>query len=55
MLLRSACSPMFSFGLFVVLPLLVMFAVTTTAAADDYKPHYAVNPKNPQVFFDITI
>ena len=55
MLLRSACSPMLSFGLFVVLPLLVMFAVTTTAAADDYKPHYAVNPKNPQVFFDITI
>ncbi len=26
-----------------------------TPVADDYKPHHAVNPKNPQVFFDITI
>ena len=24
-------------------------------AADDYKPFHAVNPKNPKVFFDITI
>jgi peptidylprolyl isomerase len=23
--------------------------------ANDYQPHYAVNPKNPQVYFDITI
>jgi peptidylprolyl isomerase len=46
---------MLSFGRFVVLPLLVMLAVTVAAAADDYKPHHAVNPKNPQVFFEITI
>ncbi|MFO0799651.1 MAG: peptidylprolyl isomerase [Gemmataceae bacterium] len=26
-----------------------------TPVADDYKPHHAVNPKNPVVFFDITI
>jgi peptidylprolyl isomerase len=55
MLLRSAGWPTLSFGLFVVLPFLVMFAMTASAAADDYKPHYAVDPKNPQVFFDITI
>jgi len=55
MLLRSAGWPMLSFCLFVVLPCLVMFAMTTAAAADDYKPHYAVDPKNPKVFFDISI
>ena len=55
MLLRETPWPMLSFGLFVVLPLLVMFAVTAAAAADNYKPHHAVNPKNPQVFFEITI
>jgi len=54
-LLRETPWPMLSFGLFVVLPLLVMFAVTAAAAADNYKPHHAVNPKNPQVFFEITI
>ena len=53
MLLRT--TPMLSFGLFVVLPLLVLFAVTAGAVAGDYKPHYPVNPKNPQVFFEITI
>jgi peptidylprolyl isomerase len=53
MLLRTNCWPMMSFC-FLVLPLLVMFAVTATAG-DNYKPHHAVNPKNPQVFFDITI
>ncbi|QDU24212.1 Peptidyl-prolyl cis-trans isomerase A [Urbifossiella limnaea] len=26
-----------------------------TPVADDYKPHHPVNPKNPVVFFDITI
>jgi hypothetical protein len=36
MLLRSAGWPMLSFGFFVVLPFLVMFAMTTAAAADDY-------------------
>jgi peptidylprolyl isomerase len=55
MLLRTTPWPMLSFGRFVVLPLLVMLAVTVAAAADDYKPHHAVNPKNPQVFFEITI
>jgi peptidylprolyl isomerase len=29
--------------------------VTATAAQGDYKPHYAVNAKNPRVFFEITI
>jgi peptidylprolyl isomerase len=61
MLFRAAFSLNLSFGLFVVLslvvlPLLVLFAASSTVTAgDDYKPHYAVNPKNPRVFFDITI
>jgi peptidylprolyl isomerase len=46
---------MLSFALFVVLPVLVMLAVSTAAVADDYKPFHTVNPKNPQVFFEITI
>jgi peptidylprolyl isomerase len=47
---------MLTLGLFSVLPLLVLFAVAaTTGAGGDYKPHHQVNPKNPQVFFDITI
>src|SRR6476620_11204126 len=55
MLFRSAFSPL-SFGLLVVLPLVVVIAVAgTVAAGDDYKPHYPVNAKNPRVFFDITI
>src|SRR5436190_23933178 len=55
-MLRTTCWPMLSFGLLVILPFLVMIAMATTAVADDgYKPHYEVNPKNPQVFFDITI
>jgi peptidylprolyl isomerase len=56
MLLRSTLGPMLPLGLFVVLPLLVLIAVaSTTGAGDNYKPHHAVNPKNPKVFFDITI
>jgi peptidylprolyl isomerase len=55
MLVRSMCWPMLSLGLFVVLPVIVMFAMTTTAGADEYKPHYAVDAKNPKVFFEITI
>src|SRR5579859_5265691 len=48
-------TPMLSFGLFVVLPILVVFAMAVPAVADDYKPFHAVNPKNPQVFFEISI
>jgi len=56
MLFRSTLWPMLSFGFFVLLPVLVLFAVSTTVpAGDNYKPHHAVNPKNPQVFFDMTI
>jgi peptidylprolyl isomerase len=55
MLLRFTLGPMLSLGLFGVLPLLVLFAVASTTGAGDYKPHHAVNPKNPRVFFDITI
>jgi peptidylprolyl isomerase len=51
MLLRS----MLSLGLFAIPPLLVLFAAAVTTGQGDYKPHYAVNPKNPQVFFEITI
>jgi peptidylprolyl isomerase len=55
MLLRSNFWPHLSFGLFVVLPVFMLFATTAAVMADDYKPHHAVNPKNPQVFFEITI
>jgi peptidylprolyl isomerase len=55
MLIRSTLWPMLSVGLFTILPLLVLFAVSSTTGAGDFKPHYAVNPKNPQVFFEITI
>src|SRR5262245_33502460 len=56
MLFRATFSPVLSFGLFVVLSLLFLFApASIVTAGDDYKPHHAVNPKNPLVFFDITI
>src|SRR6478736_2107764 len=56
MLFRATFSPALSFGLFVVLPLLVLFAVAgTVPGGDNYKPHHEVNPKNPRVFFDISI
>jgi peptidylprolyl isomerase len=59
MLFRSPYSPIVSFVVvlsLVVLPLLFLFAAASTVAAgEDYKPHHAVNPKNPRVFFDITI
>jgi peptidylprolyl isomerase len=44
-----------SVGLFMVLPLLFMVAMTVGAAGKEYKPHHAINPKNPKVFFEITI
>jgi peptidylprolyl isomerase len=54
-MLRSTLGPL-SLGLFALLPLLVLFAVAaTTGAGGDYKPFHAVNPKNPKVYFDITI
>jgi peptidylprolyl isomerase len=56
MLFRSICSPILSFGFSVVLLLIFLFAASSTmTAGDGYKPHYAVNPKNPRVYFDITI
>jgi peptidylprolyl isomerase len=56
MLLRSTVGPLLPVALFAVLPLLVMIAMaSTTGAGDNYKPHYEVNPKNPRVFFDISI
>jgi len=45
---------MVSFSLLVVLPVLIMAAAAGPAAAQD-KPHYPVDPKNPQVYFDISI
>src|SRR6516225_7045679 len=56
MRIRSTCWPLLSLGLFVVLAVLLMFAAATAVTAgEDYKPHHTVNPKNPRVFFDITI
>lgn len=45
-----------SFGVLVVLLLLGGIAyVNMASAGNNYKPHHAVNPKNPRVFFDIAI
>ncbi len=54
MLFRSA-RLMPSFGFFAVLPVILMMTATVTATADDYKPHHPINPKNPQVYFDMKI
>jgi peptidylprolyl isomerase len=32
-----------------------VFAVSTASADDGYKPFHEINPKNPKVFFDISI
>src|SRR6185295_17346845 len=55
MLLCTIRWPVWGFGLLLVLPLLLLLAVTGAAVAGDYKPYHAVNSKNPQVFFEITI
>jgi len=45
-----------SSGLLLALPILVLAAAASpTAAQGEYKPHYPVDPKNPQVYFDIAI
>ncbi|HEV3145053.1 MAG TPA: peptidylprolyl isomerase [Gemmataceae bacterium] len=55
MLLRPGLLPVLPVGLLLILAVVVMMAMATSARADDYKPHHAVDPKNPQVFFDISI
>jgi len=55
MLLRPGLLPVLPIALLVILPILVMLAMSAPVRADDYKPHYEVNPKNPQVFFEISI
>jgi peptidylprolyl isomerase len=37
------------------LPVVAALALAGCANAEEYKPHYEVNPKNPQVYFDISI
>src|SRR5262249_40096411 len=49
MLFRPGMLPVLPIGLLVVLPVLVIMAMSSPARADDYKPHHEVNPKNPQV------
>jgi peptidylprolyl isomerase len=50
------CLPLLSFGLFVVIPIVMMAAASGPAGAQGaYKPHHPINPKNPQVYFDISI
>jgi cyclophilin family peptidyl-prolyl cis-trans isomerase len=55
MLLRPGVLPVLPIGLLMILPVLVVMAMSSPARADDYKPHHEVNPKNPKVFFDISI
>lgn len=57
MLLSKNVMALLPLALVLALPLLVLAisAGEATAAADDYKPHHPVDPKNPVVFFDITI
>jgi peptidylprolyl isomerase len=54
-LLARTSWPVVSFGLFVIVPLVVMAAMSGPSGAAEDKPYYPVNPKNPQVFFDIKI
>jgi peptidylprolyl isomerase len=54
-MLSRTCWPLLSFGLLVVVPVIMMAAAAPAGAQDGYKPHYQINPKNPQVYFDITI
>jgi peptidylprolyl isomerase len=52
---QATFSPL-SFSLLVAPVLLVLIAVASMASAgEDYKPHHAVNAKNPRVYFDIMI
>jgi cyclophilin family peptidyl-prolyl cis-trans isomerase len=55
MLFRLGMLPALPIGLLVMIPVFMMMAMSSPARADDYKPHHEVNPKNPQVFFDISI
>jgi peptidylprolyl isomerase len=55
MLLQPEVYCLFLTCLIGILPLLVILGASALGGAAGYKPHHAVNPKNPQVFFDITI
>jgi len=54
-MLSRTCWPLLSFGLLVLVPVIIMASAGPAGAQDGYKPHHAINPKNPQVYFDITI
>src|SRR5262245_38774611 len=54
-MLSRTCWPLISLGLLVVVPVIMMAAAGPAGAQDGYKPHHAINPKNPQVYFDISI
>src|SRR5438876_6146495 len=55
-MISRSCWPLISFGLFVVLPVVMMATAAGPAGAQGaYKPHHPINPKNPQVYFDISI
>ena len=52
-MISRTCWPLLSFGLFVVLPVVMMATAAGPAGAQGaYKPHHPINPKNPQVYFD---
>jgi peptidylprolyl isomerase len=55
MLFRPGMLPVLPIALLVIIPVLVMLAMSSPVRAEDYKPHYEVNPKDPQVFFEISI
>jgi peptidylprolyl isomerase len=54
-MLSRTCWPLISLGLLVVVPVIMMAAAGPAGAQDGYKPHHAINPKNPQIYFDISI
>jgi len=54
-MISRTCWPLLSLGLLLVVPVIMMAAAGPAGAQGSYKPHHQINPKNPQVFFDISI
>lgn len=55
MTIDRCCLPMLFTGLSLALTVAVFAVSTAEAGDDDLKPRYPIDPKNPQVFFDISI
>lgn len=55
-MISRTCLPLLSFGLLVILPVVIMATAAGPAGGQSgYTPHHTINAKNPQVYFEITI